>query len=448
MKSTQPNAAPANSTGENPDRSPGRAPSAPLSPRMARLSVALLLAINLINYVDRYVLAAAVPKIEREFFKPGDSSVDSWMGSLATAFLVSYMLTAPLFGWLADRFSRWKLMGVAVIAWSLASGASGMASAFMILFVTRLAVGIGEAAYGPAAPTVIADLFPVSRRGSVLAWFYMAIPVGSALGYVLGGMVAEHWHWRWAFYLVVPPGILLGLLCFFMPEPPRGASDSLDSSRHRPRWADYLTLARTPSYVLNCAGMTAMTFALGGVSYWMPKYIHLYRKVPDLGHVNLIFGALTVLSGISATLLGGLAGDWLSKRWPGAYFLVSGGGMLLGFPCFLLVLVTPFPWAWAWIFIAEFCLFFNTGPTNTILANVTHPAVRSTAYALNILVIHLLGDAISPTLIGALSDRFHGDMNIGFLAVSGAILLSGVFWLWGARHLRRDVELASTRIGP
>lgn len=445
MKSIETNAMPAKSAGESPDHSPGGAPSAPFSTRMARLSVALLLAINLMNYVDRYVLAAAVPKIELEFFKPGDSSVDSWMGSLATAFLVSYMLTAPLFGWLADRFSRWKLMGAAVIAWSLASGASGLASTFMILFITRLAVGIGEAAYGPAAPTVIADLFPVSRRGSVLAWFYMAIPVGSALGYVLGGMVAQHWHWRWAFYLVVPPGILLGVLCFFMPEPPRGASDAVRSG-HRTRWSDYLTLVRTPSYVLNCAGMTAMTFALGGVSYWMPKYIHLYRQVPDLGRVNLIFGALTVVSGLSATLLGGLSGDWLSKRWPGAYFLVSGGGMLLGFPCFLLVLVTPFPWAWAWIFAAEFCLFFNTGPTNTILANVTHPAVRSTAYALNILIIHLLGDAVSPTLIGALSDSFHGNMNVGFLAVSGAILLSGVLWLWGARHLKRDTELAPTRV--
>ncbi|HXT60523.1 MAG TPA: MFS transporter [Pirellulales bacterium] len=412
--------------------------------RMARLSVALLLAINLLNYVDRFVLAAAVPKIQSEF-----SSSDSQMGSLATAFLVSYMITAPLFGWLADRFSRWKLMGLAVIAWSLASGASGWAESFAVLFATRLAVGVGEAAYGPAAPTVIADLYPIQRRGSVLAWFYMAIPVGSALGYVLGGIAAQHLHWRWAFYLVVPPGILLGLLCFLMPEPPRGASDSPTRSRRRVKLADYLTLLRTPSYVLNCAGMTAMTFALGGVSFWMPKYIHLYRGEPNLDRVNVIFGALTVVSGISATLLGGLAGDRLSARFPGAYFLVSGAGMLLGFPCFLMVLFAPFhpfPWAWIFIFLAEFCLFFNTGPTNTILANVTHPGVRSTAYALNIFIIHLLGDAISPPLIGAISDRFEGNMNFGFMAVSGAILLSGVFWLWGARYLQRDTELAPSRI--
>src|SRR4029077_3796064 len=146
-----------------------------------------------------------------------------------------------------------------------------------------------------------------------------------------------------------------------------------------------------------------------------------FRKEPDLGQVNTIFGAITVVSGISATLLGGLVADRLSARFPGAYFLVSGTAMLLGFPCFLLVLVTPFPWAWVLIFLAEFCLFFNTGPTNTIVANVTHPAVRSSAYALNIFVIHLLGDAISPPLIGTLTGLAKGNMNAGFMAVSVAI---------------------------
>jgi MFS family permease len=120
--------------------------------------------------------------------------------------------------------------------------------------------------------------------------------------------------------------------------------------------------------------------------------------------------------------------------------------MLLAFPCFQLVLTTPFPWCWGLIFLAEFWLFFNTGPTNTILANVTHPAVRSTAFAINIFVIHLLGDAISPPLIGMLADRFGGNMNIGFAAVSGAIVVGAVLWLWGTRYLARDTRLAPQRI--
>lgn len=417
--------------------------------RLARWTVGLLLAINLLNYVDRYVLAAAIPKIQADFLEANDPDARSKMGSLAAAFLWSYMLAAPFFGRLGERMSRWKLIGMAAIGWSLASGASGLAETFTMLWLTRLFVGMGEAAYGPVAPTVLADLFPPERRGQILSWFYMAIPVGSAIGYALGGKIAEHWHWRWAFYIVVVPGILLGVASFFMPEPRRGGAEAQPVVEHRARWADYWTLLRTPSYVLNTLGMTALTFAIGGVAYWMPDYVNVFRGEPDLGRVNLVFGALTVVAGITGTLLGGLAGDWLTKRFAGGYFLVSGAALLLAFPCFQLVLHTPFrpfPWAWIWIFATEFFLFFNTGPTNTIIANVTHPSMRATAYAVNIFMIHLLGDAISPALIGALADRFDNDMNIGFSAVSGAIVLGAMFWLWGARYLKRDMELMPGRV--
>jgi MFS family permease len=411
----------------------------------------LLLAINLFNYIDRQVLAAVLPHIENEFFPvtagASRSYVELQLGSLATAFMVSYMLIAPVFGWLADRMSRWLLIGVGVILWSLASGASGWAATFLILLWTRCFVGIGEAAYGPAAPTVISDLYPVKVRGSVLAWFYMAIPVGSALGYVLGGVVAAKMGWRWAFYLVVPPGILLGLWCFLMRDPPRGQADLQAAGAPRPGWKDYAILLRTPSYVLNTLGMTAMTFALGGIAYWMPRYIRTDRGQPDEeGQVGLIFGGIVVLSGLAATLLGGIAGDKLRDRFPGSYFLVSGCSMLLGFPLVLLVLWTPFPWAWILIFLAAFSLFFNTGPTNTILANVTHPSVRASGYALNILIIHALGDAISPPLIGFIAG--HWGMDAGFGVVSLLMLVGSLLWLWGARYLERDTALAPTRLSP
>ncbi|HJT36149.1 MAG TPA: MFS transporter [Pirellulales bacterium] len=417
--------------------------------RLARWTVGLLLTINLLNYVDRFVLAAAVPEIKAEFLSPDDPESRSKMGTLNAAFLWSYMLTAPIFGRLGERMSRWKLIGLAAIGWSLASGASGLAQTFTMLWLTRLFVGLGEAAYGPVAPTVLADLFPPERRGQVLSWFYMAIPVGSAIGYALGGTIADHWHWRWAFYIVVVPGMLLGVASFFMPDPRRGGAEVQPVVEHRARLADYGMLLRTPSYVFNTLGMTALTFAIGGVAYWMPDYVSVFRGEGELGRVNLIFGSITVVTGITATLLGGLAGDWLTKRFAGGYFLVSGAALLLAFPCFQLVLHTPFrpfPWAWIWIFMTEFFLFFNTGPTNTIIANVTHPSVRSTAYAVNIFMIHLLGDAISPALIGALADRFGGDMNIGFSAVSCAIVVGAVFWFLGSRYLKRDMELMPTRV--
>lgn len=435
-------------TAPNPD------PATRSSPGVARFSVALLLLINLFNYIDRYVLAAVEPLIRAEFFPKGvadDQTAGLRMGLLATAFLVSYMVAAPLFGWLADRWKRWAIVGIGVAVWSLASGGSGLATAWLAMLLMRVLVGIGEAAYGPTAPTLISDLFPVQRRGAVLAWFYAAIPVGSALGYVLGGLVTKFTSWHWAFLLTLPPGLALGALCFFMKDPPRGISDG--ATHHHASLRDYATLLRIPSYILAVLGMTAFTFAIGGISFWMPTYLHEHRGQADLGHVNLRFGGITVVAGLTATLFGGWLGDRLRARWSGSYFLVSGGGMMLGFPFFIASLYTPMPLAYAFIFVAIFFLFLSTGPSNAILANVTHPSIRATAFAVSIFVIHAFGDAVSPPIIGWVTDLTRtpanpaGDMTLGFLIVGAMILLSGVLWTWGAIYLKRDTELAPTRMG-
>jgi len=410
----------------------------------ARLSLALLLAINLFNYVDRYILAAAEPAIQKQFFKAGDPNAEALMGMLATAFIVSYMLMAPVLGWLADRTSRWLLVGISVMVWSLASGASGLASFFMMLLITRLFVGVGEAGYGPAAPTILSDLYPVSYRGSVLSWFYAAIPVGSALGFVIGGIITQHVGWRVAFYAVVPPGLLLGILCFFMKDPRRGQVDhGHHEAEHKAKMADYLMLLKTPSYVLDTMGMAAMTFAIGGISFWIPKYFVDQRHAGTLGSVNTVFGGIVVVGGLLATLSGGWAGDRLLKRFPGSYFMVSAIGILLACPFVIAMVYAPFPWAWVMCFFAVFCLFFNTGPSNAILANVTHPSVRATAFAVNICVIHILGDAASPPILGKIG---HYSWNAAFLVVAGVMASAAFFWFAGIRYLERDTALAMTRL--
>jgi MFS family permease len=397
----------------------------------ARVSLVLLLLINLFNYVDRQILAAVELPIRLEF---GVSKAT--MGWLVPGFLFSYMLFSPLFGWLADRTSRWLLIGVGVILWSLASGGSGLAQGFLFLLIMRCFIGVGEAAYGPAAPTLIADLYPVAKRGKVLAWFYAAIPVGSAMGYTIGGMFFSDWHW--AFYLTLPPGIALGVWALLMREPARGMSDASSTTVSRKAsLRDYLLLARIRSYVIDCLGMTAMTFAIGGVGFWMPTYLIEVRGLEEK-QANTVFGIIAASAGLVATLAGGVTGDRLRPRFAGSYFLVSAAGMIVGFPLTLLMLVTPFPYCWAIIFLAVFCLFFNTGPSNTILANVTPAPIRATAFAVNIFVIHLFGDALSPPLIGFIADRW--SLVAGFVLVSVMMLVGGVIWLWGARYLEADTE--------
>ena len=400
----------------------------------ARKSLALLLAINLFCYLDRYILAAVIPDIKATFLA-GAADANAKAGLLTTAFLLSYMLTAPIFGWLADRYSRWVIIGLSVGLWSLASGASGLATGFTMLLLTRVFLGIGEAGYGPAAPTIISDFYPVERRGAVLAWFFMAIPVGSALGYAFGGLMTKWMDWRWAFYLVVPPGLLLAMFCFWMREPKRESS----SSALKPGWSDYKKLLRIPSLVTNILAQAAMTFAIGGLSVWAPTYIHEDRGVPK-DTASLIFGGILAVTGLVSTLLGGWLADRLRTRFPGSYFLVSGTGMLLAFPCTIAMLYVPMPLAWVFIALAMFFLFLNIGPSNTAIANVTPANMRATAFAANILVIHLLGDVPSPYLMGWIKD--HGTWSQSFLVVSVVMLVAGIVWISTQKLLVRDTAAA------
>ena len=399
----------------------------------ARAALWLLLGINLFNYIDRQVLAAVEPNIRATLFAANDVNAMAKTGTLGTAFLITYMLTAPALGWLADRFSRWIIIGSAVILWSLASGASGLAATFFALFVTRVFVGIGEGGYGPAAPTILSDLFPIETRGRIMAIFCAAIPVGSALGYVIGGLIGTHLGWRWAFYLVAPPGLLLGLLCFWQRDPRVAAHDLAQKSQRR-SMGDYLNLFRTRSYLINCIAMTLMTFVIGGLGFWVPAYLRYRNQSPAVGMT--IFGVITVVAGLISTLLGGVVADKLRSRFAGSYFLVSGIGMLIACPFFVATLYIPFPAAWIPMFVAIFFLFLNTGPSNTALANVSLPAVRATAFAVNILVIHALGDVQAFWLLGYIGG--HTNMHVAFLFVSGIILVSGLVWLSGVKYVAAD----------
>lgn len=485
-------------------------------------ALALLLVINLFNYIDRQVLSATLPKIRLDpvMLRPDDPWAQTKLGALTTAFMVAYMLFSPLFGRLGDRWSRWGIVGVAVIVWSLATGGSGLAAGYVMLLITRCLVGIGEAAYGPVAPAMLSDLYPVDHRGRVLAWFYMAIPVGSALGFVIGAQVAEIYGWRWAFLVVVLPGVLLGTLCFFMKEPPRTTPEqsSLPSQSY---WQVIHELYSIRSFVLCSAGMTISTFVLGGVATVMQLYLferearfvitpevqsklaalraadgtpivpeavwnklsglhdsgqlraaELRRRLQEIltpeeyllystwifdaatapdswtnGQIGLYIGGLVVIGGLIATLLGGLAGDYLRNRGVrGAYFHVAGWGMILGFPAFLALLYTPLPSGWIFFFIAVFFLFFNTGPANAILANVVRSPIRATAFALNIFVIHAFGDAISPLIIGVIADL--SSLQLSFVLVAFLIPLSGALWLLGTRFLDGDTTRAEAGLKP
>jgi predicted MFS family arabinose efflux permease len=416
--------------------------SAPGIKSGAYSALALLLGINLFNYIDRQVLAAVEPEIRATFFAhPNDPKAMAASGFLGDAFLVTYMVSAPLLGWLSDRFSRWLIVGCAVTLWSLASGATGLAGSFAILFMTRILVGIGEGGYGPAAPTILADLFPIEKRGRILAIFCSAIPVGSALGYILGGQIGTRYGWRWAFYFAVPPGLLLALCCFFRSDPERTRERMERTPRKGIR--DYLAIFRIRSFTFNTFAQATMTFAVAGLGFWIAEYLRFREQPP--ASAKTLFGAVTVVAGLSSTLTGGWLADRLRPRFPSADFLVSGAGMILACPIFVASLYMPFPAAWITMFLAIFCLFLNTGPSNTAIANVSHPSVRAMAFALNIFVIHVLGDLLAFPSIGFIAGR--SNIRIAFLFVTGMMLISGLIWIAGMKFLPADTA-AVEKVAP
>lgn len=409
------------------------APAADPAATMGRRVLVFLIAVNLFNYVDRQVLYALLPDIQAELLL-----TDAQAGRLASAFMIIYMLVAPPIGYLADRTGRKNWIAVGAVLGSMATIWSGLARGYGSLFAARAACGIGESGYGTTSPSFVAEHFPPERRAWVLSLFSMAIPVGSALGYVLGGAIGHAWGWRTAFLVVGVAGLILSLFSFGLKEPPRAAVKKDDAVG---AIEGYRALFKVPSFALVTLAGAAMTFALGGFAVWVPSFYHRNFGM-NLGQAGTIFGGVTVVSGIIGSLLGG----WLSERvlrWTSkAHFVVSGAGLLLGMPIAAGAMLAPTSTSSiVLLFFAELFLFLNMGPLNAVIVSVSQQRLRSMAFAANIFVIHALGDAISPAIIGAMSDRM--GLKPALVWTCLALGVAGAFCYWGTRHYDRDAERAA-----
>src|SRR5512140_1458017 len=285
-------------------------PAGPISLPYRRYALGLLLAVNLLNYIDRQVLFAVFPLIKIDLRLSGTA-----LGFLGSAFMLSYLLFAPLFGWLGDHWSRTRLAAGGLVVWSLATALAGFAPGYRTLLAARATVGVGEASFGTVSPGLIADFFSKERRGQILSWFYVAIPVGSALGYLLGGVLGQKYGWHAAFLLVGVPGLLLAIPMALLRTPPRGGDDAGPHSAFGPplpggKGGGYAALFRNRSFVCNTLAMAAMTFAIGGLAQWIPSFLYRVHSL-DVEKGNTLFGATTVLAGIAGTLAGG----WLGDLW-------------------------------------------------------------------------------------------------------------------------------------
>ena len=400
--------------------------------RLGRRALAVLTLINLFNYLDRWIVAALAESMKHSELGLSDTQ----LGSLMTGFIIVYMIAAPLFGSLGDARSRPRLLGLGVAIWSVATALAGLATSYASLFAARAAVGVGEAAYGTISPALLADYFPRQRRGRMFAVFFAAIPVGSALGYIVGGLVDHYFGWRQAFFVAGIPGLVLAALALRLYDPPRGAQDSAAGSASHAvslggaARAAYAALVRNRPYVLTVLGYAAYTFAIGALAFWTPSFLERTRGIPK-AQATVQFGAIVVVTGFIGTYAGGWIGDYFLRVSRQAYLWVSGLVTLVAAPLTLLALAAPRPAVyWTAIVAAELCLFASTGPINSAIVNVVSPHMRATAVALSIFTIHLLGDVPSPSLVGLLSDT--RSLGEAVLIIPLAVLVGGMIWTYAA----------------
>lgn len=395
-----------------------------------------LTALNALNYLDRYVVAATLPLIL------GDLAIsDSKGGLLQSLFIVTYALVCPAAGWLGDQSNRLRLAAGGVFVWSLATVASGLAPTYGLLLVARAVTGVGEACYAVVTPSLLSDCYPPDRRARILGIFYAAIPVGSALGYIVGGLVGEAYGWRRAFFVAGAPGMALAFLLWLLVEPRRGALDAAAPGVAPSGFRSSLrVLARRRSYVVNTAAQVIYTFAIGGLATWMPTYFVRERGLP-LRDASSIFGVLLVVAGFAGTLIGGIVASAVARRWPGGDFTVSGWSLVASLPFTLAAVLAPRPAVfWPAMFGTLLLVFVNIGPLNAAMANVLPARLRARGFALTTMLMHLLGDAISPWLIGSASDSMGLRMPV---LVTGCLLsTAGVVLLIGRASLERDLEVA------
>jgi MFS transporter, Spinster family, sphingosine-1-phosphate transporter len=416
-----------------------------VSPGRARYALGVLFTINLFNYIDRQVISGVLPLVQQDL-----RLSDTALGWLASAFMILYLTGSIPLGVLGDRVARNRLIGAGVGIWGAATVLSGLARSYGQLFAARAVVGIGEASYGPTASAMVSDLFPRERRGLVNALFNSAIPVGGAIGVMAGGLVGSRFGWRTAFFLVGLPSVALTILAWRLGDPLRGAQDRLapDESTHVPEgfFDGVARLFRTPTFVMVCAVGMLVAFSIGAFNHWLPLYLHRVKKF-SVAEASFWFGILSATGGLLGVVSGGLVGDLLARRTPAGHLLTIAAGFLLAAPAGIVMILAREPVVFLpALFFAVAFLVLYIGSVNAVIHNVVHPALRATAVAIFVFVINVGGAALSPAVVGLVSDR-RQSLQTAMLMLPFLVFFAGLIALAAATVVGSDMRRLGNGLG-
>ncbi len=449
------------------DSSIAPAPKASIIPTIGGpyFALAVLFGMNLLNYIDRYSFFAVGTAIKRDL-----TIDDKWFGVLGGSFMIVYTIISPLMGWLGDRYNRRMILAAGVGLWSLATVGTAFSHNFYEMFFWRALLGVGEASYGVIAPALLSDLFVVEKRGRAMGIYYLALPIGTAMGFIIAGRVASHWGWHPVFLVVGIPGLVAALAGLTILDPGRGASEGkkYTGKADRPRFRDYAELFKTKTFVYNTAGMAAATFATGAYAAWGSTFYQRVRGM-SLKEANDSIGILLAVAGLIGIALSTVVADLLRKYTRRAYLLLASLVVLASVPLGIAGILDPARTSsLGMLFMASVLMAMVLGPSNTVTANVVPANRRAAGYALFIFLIHLFGDISSPILLGWISGVFGSstmtnsalghllssigagptadenglmtNLTVAMLAVGPVLLLGGILFLIGSRHLPEDMD--------
>lgn len=402
-----------------------------------------MVVINLLNYMDRWVASSAGPLIQKEL-----QISDALFGLLGTAFLLVYAFAALPFGYWGDRGARRVVIGVGVAIWSLATLLTGFARNYVQLFLSRAAVGIGEASYYPAGTSLMSDYFPKEQRARAMSIWGAGSTIGIAIGFAGGGYIADKFGWRTAFYFAAIPGLLCALLAFGLREPLRGMAESRGPALAKTAEASFrkfLGLMSIPTLRATILAQTLLFFVLASNAFWLPFVLNR-RFNMSVGRAGLVAGVVIVAGGLIGTLAGGWLADRRALKSPKAHLEVGIAGFVLGAILITIALIAPLNVGPIPVFIPVFlltvvCLYLYSGPFTALSQSVVSPALRASAVTMLLFVSHVFGDSHSTFDVGFLSDLLGGNLQAALLVTSPTLLiLAAIVAATGLRTVQRDVE--------
>jgi len=399
---------------------PSPAESTPAGGHPIRLLVVLGL-INFINFADRLVIVPLFPLLRDQF-----SLTDVQLGTLQTVLQVVLALATVPFALLADRASRRLVIMVGIFVASGATVLSGLAGTFLALLVARGVLGLGEAAYAPAAQSMISGEFPQQLRGRALAVFAAAMLVGGGAGQALGGILGETSGWRWAFAIVGIPGFILALAALRLDEPPRGPKTDVVPVTH---------LLRVPAYLALIGSGVLVTFATVSFITWGPDYMVRFKDF-SLRQAGVLLGSLGLVSLVCGALVGGAIADFLQRRMAYGRVVAVALGFLCAGPFMLWGLATDSrEMLLAAFSLAGFFMSWYHGPVTAIIHDMMPPRAYATSVGLYMFVTQLVG-AFGPALVGDVSDIY--DLQLGLQFAVGVMAAGAMSFLLVIYFIRRD----------